>query len=95
MLAIGSIPTPYQHGETAMSSTYPLPESGFLRVRQIIGDPTANPPIPPIVPVARSTWFKWCKNGTAPAQVKIGPRASAWRVSDIRDFIASGVLEAR
>jgi predicted DNA-binding transcriptional regulator AlpA len=78
-----------------MSNPYPLPETGFLRLPQIIGDRTANPPVPAIVPVARSTWWKWVRNGTAPAQVKIGPRASAWRVSDIKDFIASGVLEAR
>ena len=78
-----------------MSNPYPLPETGFLRLPQIIGDRTANPPVPAIVPVARSTWWKWVRNGTAPAQVKIGPRASAWRGSDIKDFIASGVLEAR
>jgi hypothetical protein len=25
----------------------PLPETGYLRLKQIIGDPKANPPVPP------------------------------------------------
>ncbi len=64
-----------------------LPETGFLRLKQIIGDPNANPPVPPLIPVKRSTWWKGCRNGTYPASVKIGPRATAWRVEDIRAFI--------
>jgi hypothetical protein len=33
-----------------------LPETGFVRLRQIIGDPRAAPPIPPVIPVDKSTW---------------------------------------
>lgn len=64
-----------------------LPETGFLRLKQIIGDRNATPPVPPIVPVGKSTWWKGCANGTYPAPVKIGPRATAWRVEDIRAYI--------
>ena len=28
-----------------------LPETGFLRLSQIVGNPKANPPIPPIIPI--------------------------------------------
>ena len=41
------------------------------------------------VPVGRSTWWKWIKDGHAPRPVKIGPRTTAWRESDVAAFIDS------
>lgn len=67
---------------------------GFLRMPHIIGDPNANPPIPPIIPVSRSTWWNWVKSGKAPAPVKLGPKTTAWKAEDIRrllDDLANGV----
>lgn len=66
-----------------------LPEAGFLRLPQIIGDPKAEPPIPPIIPVKKSCWWQMVKDGRAPKPVKLGPRVTAWRVEDIRALIAS------
>ena len=66
----------------------PLPETGYLRLPQIIGDPTATPPIPALIPVGKSTWWNGVKSGRFPAPVKIGPRITAWRVEDIRTLIA-------
>jgi prophage regulatory protein len=66
-----------------------LPETGFLRLPQIIGDPRAEPPIPPIVPVKKSSWWAGCKSGRYPAPVKLSPRVTVWRVEDIRAFLAS------
>jgi hypothetical protein len=40
-----------------------LPETGFVRLRQIIGDPKADPPIPPLIPVGKSTWWEGVKSG--------------------------------
>ena len=68
---------------------YQLPETGFLRLPQIIGDPKAEPPIPPIIPVKKSSWWNGVKSGRFPKPVKLGPRMTAWRVEDIRAFIAS------
>ena len=65
-----------------------LPDTGFLRLPQIIGDPNANPPIPALIPVSKSTWTRGIRDGRYPAPVKLGPRASAWRVEDIIAFIA-------
>lgn len=65
-----------------------LPETGFLRLHQIIGDRKADPPTPPIIPVSRSTWFHGIKSGRYPRSVKLGERCSAWRVEDIRALIA-------
>ena len=66
-----------------------LPETGFLRLNQIIGNPKINTPIPPLIPVSRSTWWAGVKDGRFPTPVKLGPRTTAWRVSDIRAFIES------
>ena len=65
-----------------------LPETGFLRLKQIIGDPDAEPPIPAIIPVGKSSWWEGVKSGRYPAPVKLGPRMTAWRVESIRDLIA-------
>lgn len=64
-----------------------LPETGYLRIFQIIGNPKANPPVPAIIPVSRSTWLAWVKSGKAPAAVKLSERTTAWRVEAIRAFL--------
>ena len=65
----------------------PLPETGFLRLRQIIGDPKAG--IPALIPVKKSCWWAGVRSGRFPKSVKLGPRVTAWRVDDIRALIAS------
>ena len=67
---------------------YQLPETGFLRLPQIIGDPKAEPPIPPIIPVKKSCWWAGVRSGRFPKPVKLG-RCTMWRVEDIRALIAS------
>lgn len=64
-----------------------LPETGFLRLPQIIGDPAKG--LPPLIPVKKSTWWKGVADGRFPQPVKLGPRVTAWRVEDIRALIAS------
>lgn len=64
-----------------------LPEFGFVRVKQIIGDPKAHPPIPAVIPIGRSTWWAGVKSGRYPQPIKLGPRTTAWRVEDIRRLI--------
>lgn len=68
-------------------SRNPIPETGYLRLKQIIGEPKADPPIPPIIPVSRSCWLAGCKNGLFPPPVKLGARTTVWRVAEIRAFI--------
>ncbi len=67
-----------------------LPETGFLRIRQIVGDPKASPPIPAIIPVSRSTWWAGCRSGRFPKPVKLGERVTVWRVEDIRKLANQG-----
>ena len=64
-----------------------LPETGFLRLPSIIGDAKADPPIPALIPVSRSSWWQGVKAGRYPPSVKIGRRCTAWRVEDIRALI--------
>lgn len=66
-----------------------LPETGFVRLPQIIGNPKAEPPIPPVIPVSKSTWWAGIKSDRYPKPVKLGSRVTAWRVEDIRALIES------
>ena len=65
----------------------PLPESGYIRLSQLIGDLGADPPIPPIIPVGKSSIWAWVKAGRFPEPVKLGPRVTAWDVRLIRKFL--------
>lgn len=65
-----------------------LPETGFLRLNQIIGNPKAKPPIPAVIPVSKSTWWEGVRTGRYPQPVRtLGLRITAWRVEDIRSLI--------
>jgi predicted DNA-binding transcriptional regulator AlpA len=65
-----------------------LPETGFLRMSQIIGDSKRG--VPPLIPVKKSCWWAGVKSGRFPKPVKIGNgRGTFWRVEDIRTLIAS------
>jgi len=66
-----------------------LPEIGFLRLPQIIGNPKAEPPIPPIIPVKKTCWWDGVRTGRFPKPVHFGPRVTAWRVEDIRALVES------
>jgi len=71
--------------------SHQLPETGFVRLRQIIGDPKAEPAIPPVIPVGKSTWWAGVKSGRYPQPVKLGPRTTVWAVDSIRALIAATV----
>lgn len=62
-----------------------IPETGYLRIRQIVGDQARG--IPGIVPIARSSWWAGVKSGKFPKPVKLGPKTTVWRAEDIRALI--------
>jgi len=70
-----------------ISSIITLPETGFIRISQILGKPKANPPIPAIIPVSNSTWWAGVKSGRYPKPIKLSSRITVWNVNDIRNFI--------
>jgi prophage regulatory protein len=64
-----------------------LPTTGFIRLPTIIGNPKSNPPIPPLIPVCKSSWWAGVKSGIYPKPIKIG-RSTAWKVEDIEQLIS-------
>ena len=56
-----------------------LPVAGFMRLPQVLQ----------VIPVGRSTWWAGVRSGRFPQPVKLGPRTTAWRVDDIREFVSS------
>ena len=70
-----------------MSGTSALPETGFLRLCQIVGDRRAKPPVAGIVPVSPSTWWQWVKEGRAPKPLKLSGGVTVWTAASIRAFI--------
>jgi len=55
----------------------------FYRISQIIGNKTTNPPVAPLLPISRSSFYAGIKAGIYPAPVKLSARVSAWRGKDI------------
>lgn len=65
-----------------------LPHTGYLRLKQIIGDSKETPPIQPIIPVSKTTWWNGVRSGRFPQPVRtLGKRITVWRVEDIRALI--------
>jgi prophage regulatory protein len=54
-----------------------LPDEGFVRLSTVLS----------VFPVGRSTWWAGVKTGRYPRPVKLGPRVTAWKVSDIRELL--------
>jgi predicted DNA-binding transcriptional regulator AlpA len=63
-----------------------LPSTGFLRLKNIIGDKKAEPPVPALIPISKSVWWDGVRTGRFPKPVKIG-RSTCWKVEDIRALI--------
>jgi hypothetical protein len=76
-------------GKSSKSKSNSFPEAGLVRLKQILGNPKADPPIPPFIPLSKSTWWLGVRSGRYPQPVKLGPRITAWRADDIRKLIGS------
>jgi len=42
----------------------------LLRLKHIIGDDKANPPIKPLIPISKSAWWKGVSEGIYPQPIK-------------------------
>lgn len=60
-----------------MQSNTPQPER-LLRVRGVLAR----------VPVSKTTWWNWVRDGYAPKPLRIGENVTCWTESSIDDFIA-------
>lgn len=63
-----------------------LPETGFLRLSQIVGDSKRG--IPALLPIGKSSWWNGVKSGKFPQPIKLSSRTTCWRVEDIKALIA-------
>ena len=61
--------------------------TGLLRLKNIIGDPKATPPILALIPVGRTTWLNGVKSGLYPQKIHLGERMVAWRTEGIYELI--------
>jgi prophage regulatory protein len=54
-----------------------LPQVGLLRIKQVLQ----------FIPVLRSNWWQGVKDRRYPQPLKLSPRVTVWRASDIRALI--------
>jgi predicted DNA-binding transcriptional regulator AlpA len=64
-------------------------DGGFLRLTQIVGDRSATPPIPAVIPVGKTTIWMWVKAGKFPKPIKLGPGVTAWSGAEVRAWMAA------
>jgi prophage regulatory protein len=72
-----------------------MTQDSFVRLTQIIGNLSANPPIQPLIPISRSGWWAGVRAGHYPQPIKLGRRTTVWRRSDIDALIANGIPNAK
>ena len=64
-----------------------LPDSAFIRESQLVQSPK-RPASPAPLPFSAPTLWRKVKAGTFPAPVKLADRVTAWKVGDVRAWIA-------
>ncbi|MBS7348721.1 MAG: AlpA family phage regulatory protein [Comamonas sp.] len=68
-----------------------LPDSAMLR----LADFASGKGKPGIVPASASSIWRWIKSGQFPAPIKISDKITAWRVGDIRVWLAQQMPQAQ
>lgn len=64
------------HDKTTSASMI-LPRQGMSRASQIL----------PFLPFGSTTLWKWSREGLFPAPIRISPTITAWRNSDVLDWL--------
>lgn len=54
-----------------------ITQNRFLRLNQVLE----------LIPISKSSWWAGCKSGRYPKPVKLGPRITVWRETDIIAFL--------
>lgn len=62
-----------------------LPDTGFIRQRELLGD--RNRGVPGVVPISSATLWRRVADGSFPRPLKLGPRTTAWKVADVRCWL--------
>ncbi len=68
-----------------------IPETGYLRETQLVSKPARKrrPATTGIFPFSAPTLWRMVKRGDFPAPIKLSEKVTAWKVEDIRTWIAS------
>ena len=85
-----------QHAATAGQATSrvsaanfdTLPDSAFIRESQLVQSPKRPETRAPL-PFSAPTLWRKVKAGTFPKPIKLSDRVTAWKVGDVRAWIAS------
>lgn len=64
-----------------------LPTFGYVRQAQLVKDPK-KPGKLAILPFSAATLWRMVKDGKFPSPIKLSARITAWRVEDIRAWMA-------
>lgn len=67
-----------------------LPDESYLRESQLATNPH-RPDVPTVFPFSNRTLRRKVQHGDFPAPVKLGPKITAWKVGDVRAWIAKQV----
>ncbi len=49
------------------------------------------PEVLKIIPISKSSWWDGVNKGIFPAPIKLGPRTTCWRYSDVQPLVEKGV----
>lgn len=76
----------------AQSNRYPsfddLPDSALVRQAQLVPN-RKKPGVPVPLPFSASSLWRKVANCTFPKPIRLGARTTAWKVSDVRAWIAA------
>lgn len=69
-----------------MSEIIPV-EPRLLRLKHIIGDEKADPPITPIIPISKTAWWKGVAEGKYPQPIKLSEKVTVWRADEVQKLV--------
>lgn len=69
--------------QAQIPETLALPTEGFIRIKQLVR----------FIPLSRTTVWRKVKDGAFPKPIKISAYVTAWRVADVREWIAQAAQE--
>jgi prophage regulatory protein len=65
-----------------------LPAVGYVRMSQLAGAKRKKGDVIGILPISAVTLWRWVKEGRFPKPVKLSAGTVAWRVEDVRAWMA-------
>jgi prophage regulatory protein len=58
-----------------------------MRLKHIIGDEKADPPITPIIPISKTAWWKGVAEGKYPQPIKLSEKVTVWRADEVQKLV--------